>query len=34
VSPQNPAYVTIVNEQGVVETVKITSVRVETVAGG
>jgi hypothetical protein len=31
VSRQNPAYVTIVNEQGVVETVKVTSVRVETV---
>ncbi|SKT59627.1 putative NAD(+)--arginine ADP-ribosyltransferase Mav domain protein [Mycobacteroides abscessus subsp. abscessus] len=28
VSYENPAYVTITNEQGVVETVKITSVRV------
>lgn len=33
VSPTNPAYVTITNEQGVVETVKITRVRVETVPG-
>ena len=33
VSPDNPAYVTITNEQGVVETVKITQVRVETVPG-
>lgn len=31
VSPTNPAYVTITNEQGVVETVKITKVHVETV---
>ena len=31
VSPTNPAYVTITNEQGAVETVKITNVRVETV---
>ncbi len=31
VSVTNPAYVTITNEQGVVETVKVTSVRVETV---
>jgi hypothetical protein len=34
VSPQNPAYVTIVNEQGVVETVKITQVAVRTVPTG
>ncbi|MEZ0051934.1 uncharacterized protein YukE [Mycobacterium sp. MAA66] len=31
VSPSNPAYVTITNEQGAVETVKITKVHVETV---
>jgi hypothetical protein len=34
VSPQNPAYATIVNEQGVVETVKITQVTIRTVPGG
>lgn len=33
VSEANPAYVTITNEQGVVETVKVTRVRVETVPG-
>ena len=33
VSAANPAYVTITNEQGVVETVKVTRVHVETVAG-
>jgi hypothetical protein len=33
VSPTNPAYVTITNEQGVVETVKVTTVHVETVPG-
>lgn len=33
VSEAHPAYVTITNEQGVVETVKVTRVRVETVPG-
>ena len=31
VSPTNPAYATITNVQGAVETMKITNVRVETV---
>jgi len=31
VSPTNPAYVTITNEQGVVETVKVTKVHIRTV---
>ncbi|MCX8564003.1 NAD(+)--arginine ADP-ribosyltransferase [Mycolicibacterium mucogenicum] len=33
VSPENPAYVTITNEQGVVETVKVTHVEVIKVPG-
>ncbi|MBI3224828.1 MAG: NAD(+)--arginine ADP-ribosyltransferase [Mycolicibacterium cosmeticum] len=33
VSETNPAYVTITNEQGVVETVKVTKVHVESVPG-
>lgn len=33
VSATNPAHVTITNEQGIVETVEITRVRVERVAG-
>ncbi|BDB43335.1 MULTISPECIES: hypothetical protein [Mycobacterium] len=33
VSAENPAYVTITNERGEVETVKVTSVHVKTVPG-
>lgn len=33
VSPQNPAYVTITNKNGAIETVKITEVEVRKVPG-